>query len=315
VAPRFDTISFLSDYGTTDEFVGVVKSVIRSIAPQVTVVDITHDIQPYDLKGGALTLARSVQYLCPGVVLAVVDPGVGTDRRAVAIEVGDGQSFLVGPDNGLLASAVGMVGGATDAVELASPEYRLASPGPTFDGRDVFGPAAAHLCAGVPLDALGPRVDPAELVPGLVPLPRDENGAIVGEVLWVDRYGNCQLNIDPEQISSWGDRVQLRWTRPQVGAAVGAGQPEGTRTALRVRAFDELGSGQVGLVVDSYGLLAVALSRASAADALQIAAGDELALVPLGDSGGQEDDALAGNGARAGSSSPVRLQPRRPGGS
>jgi S-adenosyl-L-methionine hydrolase (adenosine-forming) len=315
VAPRFDTISFLSDYGTTDEFVGVVKSVIRSIAPQVTVVDITHDIQPYDLKGGALTLARSVQYLCPGVVLAVVDPGVGTDRRAVAIEVGDGQSFLVGPDNGLLASAVGMVGGATDAVELANPEYRLASPGPTFDGRDVFGPAAAHLCAGVPLDALGPRVDPAELVPGLVPLPRDENGAIVGEVLWVDRYGNCQLNIDPEQISSWGDRVQLRWTRPQVGAAVGAGQPEGTRTALRVRAFDELGSGQVGLVVDSYGLLAVALSRASAADALQIAAGDELALVPLGDSGGQEDDALAGNGARAGSSSPVRLQPRRPGGS
>ena len=315
MAPRFDTISFLSDYGTTDEFVGVVKSVIRSIAPQVTVVDITHDIHPYDVKGGALTLARSVQYLCPGVVLAVVDPGVGTDRRAVAIEVGDGQSFLVGPDNGLLASAVGMVGGATDAVELANPEYRLASPGPTFDGRDVFGPAAAHLCAGVPLEALGPRVDPAELVPGLVPLPRDENGAIVGEVLWVDRYGNCQLNIDPDQISSWGDRVQLRWTRPPAGAAVGAGPTEGTRTAQRVRAFDELGSGQVGLVVDSYGLLAVAVSRASAADILQIAAGDELALVPLGDAGGQEGDALAGNGARAGNESPVRLHPRRPGGS
>jgi S-adenosyl-L-methionine hydrolase (adenosine-forming) len=305
VAPRFDTISFLSDYGTTDEFVGVVKSVIRSIAPHVTVVDITHDIPPYDVKGGALTLARSVQYLCPGVVLAVVDPGVGTDRRAVAIEVGDGQSFLVGPDNGLLASAVGMVGGATDAVELTNSEYRLASPGPTFDGRDVFGPAAAHLCAGVPLDALGPHVDPAELIPGLVPLPRDENGAIVGEVLWVDRYGNCQLNIDPDQIASWGDRVQLRWTRPT----------EGTRTALRVRAFDELGSGQVGLVVDSYGLLAVSLSRASAADALQIAAGDELALVPIGDAGGQDGDALAANGARAGNASPVRLQPRRPGGS
>jgi S-adenosyl-L-methionine hydrolase (adenosine-forming) len=262
VAPRFDTISFLSDYGTTDEFVGVVKSVIRSIEPQVTVVDITHDIQPYDVKSGALTLARSVQYLCPGVVLAVVDPGVGTDRRAVAIEVGDGQSYL-------------------------------------------FGPAAAHLCAGVPLEALGPRVDPAELVPGLVPLPRDEDGAIVGEVLWVDRYGNCQLNIDPDQIASWGDRVQLRWTRPT----------QGTRTALRVRTFDELGSGQVGLVVDSYGLLAVALTRASAADTLQIAAGDELALVPLGDEGAQEGDASAGNGAHAGISSPVRLHPRRPGGS
>jgi S-adenosylmethionine hydrolase len=320
VAPRFDTVSFLSDYGTTDEFVGVVKSVIRSIEPRVTVVDITHDIQPYDVKAGALTLARSVQYLCPGVVLAVVDPGVGTDRKAVAIEVGDGQSYLVGPDNGLLASAVGMVGGATAAVELTNPEYRLVSPGPTFDGRDIFGPAAAHLCAGVPLEALGPRVDPADLIPGLVPLPRDEDGAIVGEVLWVDRYGNCQLNVDPDQIASWGDRVQLRWTRPT----------EGTRTALRVRAFDELGSGQVGLVVDSYGLLAVALSRASAADALQIAAGDELALVPLGSEGGPGGEESAGNGAQAprdsvdrqtdattgggrgrdGVSSPVRLQPR-----
>ncbi|HEY6697655.1 MAG TPA: SAM-dependent chlorinase/fluorinase [Acidimicrobiales bacterium] len=303
--PRFDTVSFLSDYGTTDEFVGVVKSVIRSIAPRVTVVDITHDIQPYDVKAGALTLARSVQYLCPGVVLAVVDPGVGTDRKAVAIEVGGGQSYLVGPDNGLLASAVGMVGGATGAVELTNPEYRLVSPGPTFDGRDVFGPAAAHLCAGVPLEALGPRVDPADLVPGLVPLPRDEDGAIVGEVLWVDRYGNCQLNIDPDQIASWGDRVQLRWTRPT----------EGTRTARRVRAFDELGTGQVGLVVDSYGLLAIAMSRASAADTMQIAAGDELALVPLGDEGGQAGEASVGNGAHAGISSPVRLQPRRPAGS
>jgi S-adenosyl-L-methionine hydrolase (adenosine-forming) len=302
VAPRFDTVSFLSDYGTADEFVGVVKSVIRSIEPRVTVIDITHDIQPYDVKAGSLTLARSVQYLCPGVVLAIVDPGVGTDRRAVAIEVGDGQSYLVGPDNGLLAAAVGMVGGATAAVELSNPEYRLASPGPTFDGRDVFGPAAAHLCAGVPLEALGPPLDPADLVPGLVPLPRDEAGAIVGEVLWVDRYGNCQLNIDPDQIASWGDRVQLRWTRPT----------EGSRTAVRVQAFDDLGSGQVGLLVDSYGLLAVAMSRASAADTLQIAAGDELAVVPLGDEGDDGGEDSGGNGASAGISSPVRLQSRRP---
>jgi S-adenosylmethionine hydrolase len=300
VPPRFDTISFLSDYGTADEFVGVVKSVIRSIEPRATVIDITHDIPPYNLKAGALTLARSVQYLCPGVVLAVVDPGVGTDRRAVAIEVGDGQSYLVGPDNGLLASAVGMVGGATAAVELTNPEYRLASPGPTFDGRDVFGPAAAHLCAGVPLAALGPQVDPAELVPGLVPLPREEGGAIVGEILWVDRYGNCQLNIDPDQLVSWGDRVQLRWTRPS----------EGTRTATRVRAFDELAGGQVGLVVDSYGLLAVAMSRRSAADTLGLEAGDELALVPLGDEEPSPGEA-AGNGDRASVTSPVALQRRR----
>src|SRR5690606_7889972 len=109
----------------------------------------------------------------------------------------------VGPDNGLLASAVGLVGGATAAVELTATEYQLPAPGPTFAGRDVFAPAAAHLCNGVPLDALGRRLDPAELVPGVVPLPREEGGAIVGEVLWVDRYGNCKLNVDPEAVEGW----------------------------------------------------------------------------------------------------------------
>ena len=308
--PTLDTISFLSDYGTSDEFVGVVKSVIRSIAPHTTVVDITHEIRPYDLKGGALTLARSVQYLCPGVVLAVVDPGVGTARRAVAIEVGDGQSYLVGPDNGLLASAVGMVGGATAAVELTATDYQLPAPGPTFAGRDVFGPAAAHLCAGVPLDALGPRVDPAELVPGIVPLPRDEGDTVVGEILWVDRYGNCQLNIDPEAVEDWGERVQLRWTKPR----------EGVRTALRAATYGDLAPSQVGLIVDSYGLLAVSVPRGSAAETLGLVAGDELSLRPL-DDGPDESDAASTDAASTdadsrdgtrGVTSPVTLQPRRP---
>ncbi len=207
------------------------KSVIRQIAPHTTVIDITHDIRPYDVKAASLTLARSAQYLCPGVVLAVVDPGVGTDRRAVAIEVGDGQSYLVGPDNGLLASAVGMSGGATAAVELTNPEYQLAAPGPTFAGRDVFAPAAAHLCAGVPMAELGDLVDVASLLPGIIPLPRPEGDALIGEVLWVDRYGNCQLNVDPDEVEGWGDRIQLKWTRPT----------EGTRTATRVRTYDEIG--------------------------------------------------------------------------
>jgi S-adenosylmethionine hydrolase len=293
--PRFDTISFLSDYGSRDEFVGVVKSVIRTIAPATTVVDITHEIRPYDIRGGALALARSAQYLCPGVVLAVVDPGVGTDRRAVAIEVGGGQSFLVGPDNGLLASAVGMVGGATAAVELTATDYQLAAPGPTFAGRDVFAPAAAHLCAGVPVDALGPRVDPSGLVPGLVPLPRDEEGAIVGEILWVDRYGNCQLNIDPGEVAAWGPRVQLRWPKPRPGV----------RTAVRAGTFGEIEAGQVGLITDSYGLLAVSVRNGSAADVLGLAAGDELSLVPLDDGPDQPGDGSPGGTA------PVTLQPRR----
>ncbi|MFP5328080.1 MAG: S-adenosyl-l-methionine hydroxide adenosyltransferase family protein, partial [Acidimicrobiia bacterium] len=144
---RYDTVSFLSDYGTDDEFVGVVHSVIRSIAPHVVCVDITHGIPPHDVRAGGLALVRSVQYMAPGIALAVVDPGVGTDRRAVAVEVGEGgEGIFVGPDNGLLASAVAMTGGARRAVELTNPEYQLPAPGVTFTGRDVFAPAAAHLC-------------------------------------------------------------------------------------------------------------------------------------------------------------------------
>ena len=273
MSPRFDTISFLSDYGTTDEFVGVVKSVIRTFAPHATVLDITHEVPPYDVRAGSLTLARAVPYLCPGVVMAVVDPGVGGQRRAVAIEVGEGQSYLVGPDNGLLAAAVGLVGGATDAVELNDTDYHLDAPGATFAGRDIFGPVAAHLCNGVPLLDLGDRVDPVTLLPGVIPLSRDEDGTVIGQVFWVDRYGNCQLNIDPAQIAGWGERVQLRWT----------GTRPGVRTVRRVEAFDDLDRGVVGLVTDSYGLLAVTVAQGSAADTLDLATGDEVVLLPLDD--------------------------------
>ena len=185
---RPPTISFLSDYGTADEFVGVVKSVIRQLAPDAVVIDVTHDVPRFDVRAGGLTLARAAQYLAPGVVLAVVDPGVGTDRRRIAIEVGDGESVLVGPDNGLLAPAVAMVGGATRAFELTSTEHRLEAPGPTFDGRDVFAPAAAHLSTGVPLEALGPEIDPITLLPGILPVEprggrRDRGRGAVGRPL------------------------------------------------------------------------------------------------------------------------------------
>lgn len=193
-----DTISFLSDYGLVDEFVGVVRSVIRSLAPHASVVDITHGIAAHDVRGGSLALVRAVQYLAPGVVLAVVDPGVGTERRAVAVEVGeDGEAVFVGPDNGLLAPAVAMVGGASRAVELTSSAYHLPAPGPTFAGRDVFAPVAAHLCNGVDLLELGDGVDPVTLRPGMLPLTRREGDRLVAEVLWVDRFGNVQLNVDP----------------------------------------------------------------------------------------------------------------------
>lgn len=266
--PTFDTISFLSDYGTKDEFVGVVKSVIRTIAPAVTVIDITHEIEPHDIRAGGLALARSVQYLAPGILLAVVDPGVGGDRRAVAIEVADGAAYLIGPDNGLLAPAVSLVGGATGAVVLDNPAYQLPAPGPTFAGRDVFAPAAAHLCAGVPLAELGTAIDPALLMPGVLPVSHpDDGGGIQAEVLWVDRFGNLQLNVDPVDIETWGPAVEI------IGGRL-------NRTATRVTSYGDVPAGGTGLLVDSYGLVSIVADRTSAAFELTLDEGAAVTLRP-----------------------------------
>lgn len=276
----FDTVWFLSDYGLDDEFVGVVKAVIRAIAPQATVGDVTHQIPPHDVRAGSLALARSTQYLtlAPSVVLAVVDPGVGTARRAVAVETGPPASggseepggagvtaVMVGPDNGLLAPAVAMAGGARRAVALTNDDYHLPAPGPTFAGRDVFAPAAAHLCAGVDLAELGDPVDPASLLPGIIPLSRREEGALFAEVLWVDRFGNVQLNLDPDDLVLIEDPVSLK-----VG--------DQTRSAVRARSYGDLRPGQLGLVTDSYGLVSIALDRRSAAEELRIHPGDGVSL-------------------------------------
>lgn len=255
----------MSDYGYQDEFVGVVHSIIHQFAPGTTVIDITHGVPPYDLRAAGLTLARSVQYLAPGVILAVVDPGVGTRRRPIAVEVGDGRAVFIGPDNGVLAPAVGLLGGATRAVWLNDDRYQLPALGALFDGRDVFAPAAAHLCNGVPLLDLGEELDVATLFPGVMPITREEDGALVTEVLWVDRFGNVQLNVDPEEL----ERL----------AAPGSDHfditIDGRRRAVRrVTAFDEIAEGAVALVVDSYGLVALAARQDSAATALSVDAGD-----------------------------------------
>lgn len=275
---RFDTVSFLTDFGTTDEFVGVVKSVVRDIAPHVTMIDLTHEISPFDVRAGSLALARCIGYVPSGVVLAVVDPGVGTTRRAVAIEVAGGAGVVVGPDNGLLAPAVAMAGGAERAVELTNPEYQLGAAGATFAGRDIFGPAAAHICNGVELDELGPSIDPILLLPGTVPLSREEGDSLVTEVLWIDRFGNCQLNIGPDDLpAGWGHVLQLRVGSPT--------DPDGVqvRRAVRASTFAELDGSGAGLVLDSYGMLAIAFDRRSAAEELRLATGDQVVIVSLDD--------------------------------
>jgi S-adenosylmethionine hydrolase len=264
VGRTYDTVSFLSDYGSADEFAGVVRAVIRDLAPHVTVLDLTHEIPPHDVRAGSLALVRCIQYLPTGVVVAVVDPGVGTARRAIAVEIAGGQGVLVGPDNGLLAPATAMAGGAERAVELTNPQYHLPAPGATFAGRDVFAPVAAHLCNGVELSELGPAIDPAALLPQVVPVSREDGGELVAEVLWVDRFGNAQLNVGPDELEGWGDRVRVR-----LGDDV--------RAATVATTFAGAGGG-VGLVVDSYGLLAVCLDRRSAADELSLAPGDEVRL-------------------------------------
>ncbi len=252
----FETVSFLSDYGLADEFVGLVKAVIRDLAPHPA-----------------------------GVVLAVVDPGVGTARRAVAVEVAAGAGVIVGPDNGLIAPAVAMAGGAGRAVVLTNPEFHLATPSATFAGRDVFAPVAAHLCNGVPLEAFGDAIDPGELVPGVIPIPRVEADGLVAEVLWVDRFGNAQLNVGPDDVAGWGDVVRLSWA--------------GTvRTARLNATFDDIGPGAIGLVLDSYGLLAISLMRRSAAAELGLGPGDQVTVGPVPD----------GEQARTGAVSAVTLR-------
>jgi S-adenosyl-L-methionine hydrolase (adenosine-forming) len=264
----YDTVSFLSDFGQADEFVGVVKSVIRGLAPHATVIDLTHEIAAHDVRAGSLALARAVPYLASGIVLAVVDPGVGTNRRAVAVEVAGGEGVFVGPDNGLIAAAVAITGGAGRCVELTNPKYQLETAGNTFAARDVFGPAAAHLCAGVDLSDLGDAIDPVTMLPGMLPISREEDGAILAEVLWVDRYGNVQLNVDADELATLGEPVSV---------VIG----DKARVVHRAAAYAAVKPGDIGVVIDAYGLVSLAADRSSAAAALRLHAGDGVQLRPV----------------------------------
>jgi hypothetical protein len=298
---RFETVSFLSDFGTVDEFVGVVHSVIRDLAPHARVIDLTHGVAPFDVRAGSLALARSIGYVARGVVLAVVDPGVGTQRRPIAIEVAGGDGVLVGPDNGLLAPAVAMAGGAERAVELTNAEHRLHSPGATFAGRDVFAPAVAHLCNGGELTDLGPLVDTELLLPGVVALAQADDSRVIAQVLWIDRFGNAQLNVGPDDLpATFGDRVVLQASAPT--------DPTGgvRRSAIRVSTYAQLDRGAVGLVVDSSGLLALAMDQRSTAEELGLAEGDQITLFPSVAGDADTARAVTLGAPRMGRSGPAR---------
>src|SRR5207302_5834762 len=187
-------ITFLTDFGLRDDFVGTCHGVIKRIAPDVEIIDITHGLEPGRVLQGALVLANALPYMPVGVHLAVVDPGVGGSRRALALRDADGRLY-VGPDNGLLVPAAERLGGIAEAYELANPAYALESVSRTFHGRDLFSPAAAHLALGVDPAELGPPIDPGALAH--IDLPQPDVGAnrIRATILYVDRFGNVQLNL------------------------------------------------------------------------------------------------------------------------
>jgi S-adenosylmethionine hydrolase len=258
-------VTFLTDFGLQDDFVGTCHGVMARIAPDVRVIDVTHGIEPQAVLQGAIVLRNTVPYLPVGVHLAVVDPGVGSARRAVAVRTRDGRAF-VGPDNGLLMLAADAAG--TEAAhELADPRYRLTDVSHTFHARDIFAPAAAHLAAGVDIAELGPALEPADLVRIDVPEPVIGRTQISTTVLVVDRFGNIATNVAREDVGALGfeegDRIEVRLQLDRYFAVFAS-------------TFADAPPGELILYEDSYGLMTLAISRGNAARLTGVGAGDEL---------------------------------------
>ncbi len=257
-------ITFLTDFGLRDDFVGTCHGVMKRIAPQVQIIDITHGIPPRAVLQGALVLANTIPYMPEGVHLAVVDPGVGGSRRAVAIRSRDGRAF-VGPDNGLLVPATERAGGIDAVNELTNPQYALPAVSRTFHGRDLFSPAAAHLALGLSLAALGPPLDPDALVRLDLPAPEVSQGLIRATILYVDAFGNMQLNLTRDDVEP-------------VGIVPGTRVELGLRTeryyAVAARTFSDARAGDIVLYEDSYRNVAVAINGGNAAQMFAADAGD-----------------------------------------
>jgi S-adenosylmethionine hydrolase len=257
-------ITFLTDFGLQDDFVGTCHGVIARIAPEARVIDLTHGIPPQAVLQAAIVLRATLPYLPVGVHLAVVDPGVGGDRRAVALQTSDGR-FFVGPDNGLLVLAAEQAG-LVAAHELANPAYRLPHVSNTFHARDLFSPAAAHLAAGVPIEELGPAVPLDDLVRVAVPEPEIGRSQLGATVLSVDRFGNVATNLRREHLdglSAPGGRVEVRLPFDRYHATV-------------ARTFADAAAGELLLLEDSYGFVTIAINQGDAARLTGMKPGDDL---------------------------------------
>jgi len=260
-------ISFLTDFGLADDFVGTCHGVIKRIAPDVEIIDVTHGIAPQAVLQGALILRNTLPYLPFGVHLAVVDPGVGSTRRPVIVRDADGGLF-VGPDNGLLVPAADLAG-IESAHELANPAYALEPVSRTFHGRDLFAPAAAHLALGVEPSELGPPLATDALVRLDLPTPSVNDGIVDASVLYVDRFGNIQLNMTRDDL----DRVGIvPGTRFELEVA-------GERYyATAARTYGDARPGEIVLYEDSYRNVAIAINRGSAAEMFVVQPGQRIRL-------------------------------------
>jgi S-adenosyl-L-methionine hydrolase (adenosine-forming) len=263
-------ITFLSDYGYEDEFAGVCRAVIAQIVPGAPVIDLTHGIPRQDVRQGAIALANALPSCPPGVHLAVVDPGVGSSRRAVAVETGEGR-FLVGPDNGLFSRTLDGLGGPLGAVELSRSPFRLEPVSATFHGRDLFAPVAARLACGAPLVEAGFPIEPAELVVPESTRARREAGALVAHVVGTDTFGNAMLDATHTDLVEGGLRLG-----EGVAVRVGGRRVRG----LVARTFSDVDAGRLLLYEDAGGSLALAVNGGDAAALLGVRAGGEVRLEP-----------------------------------
>jgi S-adenosylmethionine hydrolase len=263
-------ITFLSDYGLVDDFVGVCHAVIATLCPECRVIDLTHGVPRHDVRAGALILREALPYLPVGVHLAVVDPDVGAERRAIALRLADDR-VLVGPDNGLLAPAAELAGGVIEAVDIAHSKFRLEPVSATFHGRDIFAPVAARLAAGAAIAEAGQPCDPDELVRQELPRSRVEDAALVVHAVYVDGFGNVQLDAVHDDLAGLG--LKLGRTVEVHRAS------RDPRPAQFARTFAEVERGALLVYEDAYRRLALAVSHGDAAELLGIDVGEELRLV------------------------------------